>query len=412
MRFAIVLLTASLASFASLKLTPSDSPTKAIRFGSLVDGAGHVTRDAVVIVDADRITKIGHGDGAVPKDADLIDLRPLTAIPGMIDLHTHMTYYWDPDSGTLPLRQPRRDPSVTADLAFKNAQKTLEAGVTTVRDLGASSGIDYMMRNAINDGTKVGPRMFVAGQGINEGRNGPDIRAMQAAVDTRVKAGSDWIKVYASKGSFQSVDTTQTIGLDELKAIVDAAHAAGKPVAIHSYGASGVHDAVVAGADSVEHGIEIDDATFKEMVKRGTVWVPTVDHNQYYVDAKDEYKFADDTIPPLENYIKENFDATKRAFKLGVKIGMGSDAVYSMFGRNTRELSWMVKAGMTPAQALATATTTPAALLGHPKDLGQLNPGFYADIVAVDGDPLKDIDVAISKVKWVMKGGSVVVDRR
>ena len=208
------------------------------------------------------------------------------------------------------------------------------------------------------------------------------------------------------------MDTTQTIGLDEMKVIVEAAHAAGKPVAVHSYGGSGVHDAVVAGADSVEHGIEIDDATFKEMVKRGTVWVPTVDHNQYYVDAKDEYEFADNTIPPLEDYIQKNFDATKRAFKLGVKIGMGSDAVYSMFGRNTRELSWMVKAGMTPAQALATATTTPAALLGHPKDLGQLGPGFYADIVAVDGDPLKDIDVAISKVKWVMKGGAVVVDKR
>jgi imidazolonepropionase-like amidohydrolase len=412
MRIVTLLLAASLATFAAHALTPSDSPTKAIRFGSLVDGNGHVTKDAVVIVDADRITKIGRGDGAVPKDAEVIDLRPLTAIPGMIDLHTHMTYYWDPASGTLPLGQPRRDPTVTAELAFQNARKTLEAGVTTVRDLGASGGVDYMMRGGINDGTKVGPRMFVAGAGINEGRNGPNLDAMRAAVDTRVKAGSDWIKVYASKGSFQSVDTTQTIGLDELKVIVEAAHAAGKPVAIHSYGASGVHDAVIAGADSVEHGIEIDDVTFKEMVKRGTVWVPTVDHNQYYVDAKDEYKFADNTIPPLEDYIQKNFDATRRAFKLGVKLGMGSDAVYSMFGRNTRELSWMVKAGMTPAQALATATTTPAALLGHPKDLGQLGPGFYADIVAVDGDPLKDIDVAISKVKWVMKGGAVVVDKR
>lgn len=412
MRILTLLLAACVATLSTNALTTSDSPTKAIRFGSLVDGAGHVTRDAVVIVDADRITKIGKGDGAVPKDAEVIDLRPLTAMPGMIDLHTHMTYYWDPDSGTLPLRQPRRDPSVTADLAFKNAQKTLEAGVTTVRDLGASSGIDYMMRDAISAGTKVGPRMFVAGQGINEGRNGPDIPAMRAAVDARVKAGSDWIKVYASKGSFQSVDTTQTVGLDELTAIVEEAHAAGKPVAVHSYGASGVHDAVMAGADSVEHGIEIDDATFKEMVKRGTVWVPTVDHNQYYVDAKDDYKFADNTIQPLEDYIRKNLDATTRAFKLGVKIGMGSDAVYSMFGRNTHELSWMVKAGMTPAQALRTATTTAAALLGHPKDLGQLGPGFYADIVAVDGDPTKDIDVAISKVKWVMKGGAVVVDKR
>jgi imidazolonepropionase-like amidohydrolase len=412
MRILTILLAASVATFASHTLTKSDSPTKAIRFGSLIDGNGHVTKDAVVIVDADRITKIGTGNGAVPKNADVIDLRPLTAIPGMIDLHTHMTYYWDPSSGTLPLKQPRRDPSLTAELSFQNAHKTLDTGVTTVRDLGSSGGADYMMRGGINDGTKVGPRMFVAGAGINEGRNGPDVVAMRNAVETRVKAGSDWIKVYASKGTYNSVDTTQTIGLEELTAIVEAAHAVGKPVAVHSYGAPGAHDAVFAGADSLEHGIEIDDATFKEMIKRGTVWVPTVDHNQYYVDSKDEYQFPDDTIPPLEDYIQKSFDATKRAVKLGVKIGMGSDAVYSMFGRNTRELSWMVKAGMTPAQALATATTTPAALLGHPKDLGQLGAGFYADIVAVDGNPLQDIDVAINKVKWVMKGGAVVVDKR
>ena len=165
MRIVTLLLAASIATLAAHALTPSDSPTKAIRFGSLVDGNGHVTKDAVVIVDADRITKIGRGDGAVPKDAEVIDLRPLTAIPGMIDLHTHMTYYWDPASGTLPLGQPRRDPTVTAELAFQNARKTLEAGVTTVRDLGASGGTDYMMRGGIGDGTKVGPRMFVAGAG-------------------------------------------------------------------------------------------------------------------------------------------------------------------------------------------------------------------------------------------------------
>src|SRR5262249_61989158 len=119
------------------------------------------------------------------------------------------------------------------------------------------------------------------------------------------------------------------------------------------YGASGVKDAVRAGADSVEHGIEVDDDTFKDMVARGTVWVPTIDHNRYYVDAKDQYGFADDTIPPLKDYIDKNFESTKRPFKAGVKLGMGSDAVYSMFGHNTRELPWMLKAAMTPLQALA-----------------------------------------------------------
>jgi imidazolonepropionase-like amidohydrolase len=224
-----------------------------------------------------------------------------------------------------------------------------------------------------------------------------------------VKAGSDWIKVYASRGSFQSVETTQTLTFDEIKAVVDAAHMAGKQVAVHSYGASGVKDAVRADADSIEHGIELDDETLAMMVKQGTVWVPTIDHNRYYVDAKDEYGFAPEAIGPLQDYVARNLDATRRAVKAGVTIAMGSDAVYSMFGQNTRELAWLVKAGMTPEEALASATTVPARMLGHARDLGAIAPGFYADIVAVDGDPLKDIGVVINEVKWVMKAGAVVV---
>jgi imidazolonepropionase-like amidohydrolase len=219
--------------------------------------------------------------------------------------------------------------------------------------------------------------MFVAGSGLSAPRNTTDsIHQWCQLVDQRVQAGSDWIKVYSSRGSYESVDTTQTLTLDDMKAIVEAGHAAGKRVAIHSYGASGVRDAVLAGADSIEHGIEIDDDTFTGMVKRGTVWVPTIDHNRYYVDAKDDFGFAPETIPPLQAYTEKNFQSTKRAFELGVKLGMGSDAVYSGSGQNTGELRWFGKAGMTPAQALATATTTAAALLGREKDLGQIAVGF------------------------------------
>jgi imidazolonepropionase-like amidohydrolase len=171
-----------------------------------------------------------------------------------------------------------------------------------------------------------------------------------------------------------------------------------------------VKDAVRAGADSIEHGIELDDETIADMVRRGTVWVPTLDHNRYCVDGKHEFGFAPDTIPPLTEYIEKNLESTRRAVRAGVKIGMGSDAVYTMFGQNTRELGWFVKAGMTPAQALATATMIPAALLGHGKDLGAIAPGYFADIVAVEGDPLADIDAVINGVRWVMKGGTVVVD--
>ena len=391
----------------------------AIRFGALVDASGRAVKDAVVVVEGDKIVSVGTGNRAVPRGADVIDLRKYTGIPGLIDLHTHITYTWDPDSGTKPLSQGRRDPVAVEQLAYKNGVLSLGTGVTTIRDLGASGGLDIRMRDAINAGEKVGPRMFVAGQGISAGRgnpnatppvpSGPTLEAIPGLVDQRVKAGSDWIKVYGSRGTYDSVDTTQTLTYEQMKAIVDAAHAAGKPVAIHSYGASGVKDAVRAGANSVEHGIELDDETLADMVKRGTVWVPTIDHNRYYVEAQSQYGFPDEHMPPLKEYIEKNLESARRAFKAGVKLGMGSDAVYSMFGQNTRELGWMVKAGMTPAQALGTATTIPAALLGHAKDLGAVARGYFADIVAVEGDPLQDIDVVISHVVWVMKGGKVVV---
>jgi imidazolonepropionase-like amidohydrolase len=387
---------------------PASAATKAIRAGKAVDGSGKVIANAVIVVENDRIVSVG--TGAPPAGAEVIDLARFTVIPGMIDLHTHMTYFWDRTPGTRPLGQPRRPAGVTTVLAAENARLTLETGVTTVRDLGASNETDYAMRDLINMGKMAGPRMFVSGQGLSAPRADapkPDYRQLAEA---RVAAGSDWVKVYGSRGSYQSVDTTQTLTFEEMKAAVDAAHAKGHRVAIHSYGASGVKDAVRAGADSIEHGIDLDDETIADMAKRGTVWVPTIDHNRYYVDAKDEFGFAPDTIPPLQAYIQKNLESTRRAFKAGVKIGMGSDAVYTMFGQNTRELGWFVKAGMTPAQALASATTIAAALLGQEHALGALAPGYVADIVAVEGDPLADVNVLIHNVRWVMKGGDVVVD--
>ena len=383
--------------------------TKAIRAGKVVDGSGGVITNAVIVVDDDRIVSVG--TTAPPAGAEVIDLRRFTLIPGLIDLHTHMTYFWDRAPGTRPLNQPRRPAGVTTVLAAENARRTLETGVTTVRDLGASGDVDYAMRDLINMGRMIGPRMFVAGQGLSAPRPDAPRPDYGQLADARVAAGSDWVKVYGSRGSYQSVDTTQTLTFDEMKAAIDAAHAKNRPVAVHSYGASGVKDAVRAGADSIEHGIDLDDETIADMVKRGTVWVPTIDHNRYYVEAKDEFGFAPETIPPLQAYIEKNLESTRRAFKAGVKLGMGSDAVYTMFGQNTRELGWFVKAGMTPAQALATATTIPAALLGHARDLGAIAPGYFADLVAVDGDPLADINAVINNVRWVMKAGSVVIDR-
>ena len=386
--------------------------TRALRFGKLWDGT-RVVDDAVVVIEGDRITRVTSGPGDVPAGAEVVDLQRYTALPGLIDLHTHITYYWDRQPGTRPLGQRRR-PAVTVYLAQDNARRTLESGVTTVRDLGASAETDFAMRDLISMGAMVGPRMIVAGQGISAARPPvpPDPDAMRKAADDRIKAGSDWVKVYGSRGSFDSVDTTQTITFEEMRAIVDTAHAQGHKVAIHSYGPSGVRDAVRAGADSVEHGIDLDDDTIVEMVRRGTVWVPTIDHNRYYVDAREEFGFKPEAIPPLQAYIERNLESTRRAVKAGVKIGMGSDAVYSMFGQNTRELGWFVRAGLTPAAALATATTTAAELLGLQDRLGRIAPNYLADIVAVEGDPLQQIDALFTGVRWVMKDGKVVVDKR
>lgn len=383
-------------------------PAKTVlRFGHLWDGA-RLLDDVVVVVEGGRIASVTDGQKTAPAGA--VDMRRYTAIPGLIDLHTHMTYYWDRQPGTRPLGQPRRRPAVTVYLARDNARRTLEAGVTTVRDLGASGETDFAMRDLIAMGAMAGPRMFVSGQGISAGRGGsPDPDAMRKAAEDRVKAGADWVKVYASRGSFDSVETTQTLTFDEMKAIVDAAHALGRKVAIHSYGPSGVKDAVRAGADSIEHGIELDEATLAEMARRGTVWVPTIDHNRYYVEAKDDFGFKPEAIPPLQDYIAKNLEATRRAVAAGVTIGMGSDAVFSMFGQNTRELEWLVKAGMTPAQALGTATTVAASLLGQPERLGRIASGFVADLVAIEGRPLEDIAAVTNGVRWVMKDGVVVM---
>lgn len=393
-----------------LAQAPAGGPTRAIRAGLALDASGTAVSEAVIVIANERIVSVG--TAPPPEGVEVLDLRRFTIIPGMIDLHTHLTYVWDRTPGTRPLNQPRRPAGVTVVLAGDNAMRTLETGVTAVRDLGASNETDYALRDLINMGRIIGPRMFVAGPGLSAPRDGsprPDYSQLAAA---RAAAGSDWVKIYASRGSYQSVDTTQTLTYDEMKAAVDAAHAARRPVAIHSYGPSGAADAVRAGADSIEHGIDLSDETLAEMARRGTVWVPTIDHNRYYVEAKDEFGFADDTIPPLRDYIAKNLESTRRAIKAGVRIGMGSDAVYTMFGQNTRELAWFVKAGMTPLEALASATTTGAALLGQEGNLGRLAPGYFADIVAVEGDPRADVDVVINKVRWVMKGGAVVVDRR
>src|SRR5690349_10106998 len=401
--------------------------TTVLRFTRLVDVPDHVVDDAVVVVQGERITTVGSGTKAIPAGAKVIDLRPLTGIPGLIDVHTHMTYFWDQQPGTQPWsQQGRRRSAETVFLAQENARKTLQTGVTTVRDLGASEYGDIVMRDLINRGAMAGPRMFVAGFGLSRQRTPPrpgappgaprgrvaEMADIPIAVKAQVDAGADWIKMYGSTGSGADVTGDETFSLDEMKAAVDAAHAAGKRIAIHSYGPQGGRDAVRAGAESVEHAVDLDDSTLTEMAARGTFYVPTIDHNRYYAEYHEQFGYTPDQVAGLDAYRARNIATARRAWKAHVKFAMGSDAVFTMFGQNTRELGWFVQIGMTPAQALATATTNAAALLGMSQSLGAVAPGYDADLVAVSGDPLRDIHVVIDSVRWVMKGGQVMVDAR
>lgn len=400
-----------LAAAMSLMAAQTPQADTVVLAGRLWTGSGDVIARGAVFIRQDRIVSVGPAPAAVPAGLTVIDWSRYTVIPGLIDVHTHMTYGWDRASGTTPLKQPRREPARARELAAANARATLDTGVTTVRDLGAGGGQDLALRDAIARGDLVGPRMFVAGQGISAGRGGATPDVMRTATEARLATPADWVKVYASRGSYNSVETTQTIALDALQAIVRTAHDAGRPVAIHSYGASGVRDAVLAGADSVEHGIGLDDDTLREMARRRTIWVPTIDHNRYYIDAQADFGFPEDSIPPLRAYLDENLQAARRAIKAGVRLAMGSDAVFTMFGQNTRELEWFVKAGMTPAQALTAATRTGAELLRAGDRLGRLAPGYVADLVAIDGDPLSRITDLFTGVTFVLKDGKVVVGK-
>lgn len=402
---------------------------KAVKFGKLWDGKGKVWTNAIVIVDGERVREVTTDAKRIPAGAEVVDLTKYYGLPGLIDVHTHMTLYTDETPGVPMLKQiANNSAAVEVFLARKGAMRTLQAGVTTVRDLGSDQYEDIAMRDLINSGEMVGPRMFVVGYGLSvtstpyKGTNSAPganpaggiadgLPEVLRVVRQQVAAGADWIKMFASTGTDDDTSGFETYSYDEIKAAVDAAHQFGKKIAIHSYGPDGARDAVRAGTDSLEHATDIDDATIAEMVKRGTYYVPTIDHNRYYIENGSKIGYTPGFEPRSQAFIARNLETARKAHRAGVKFAMGSDAVYSMFGQNTRELGWFVKAGLTPEEALRTATSNAAELLGKGGELGAVGPGYFADLVAVAGDPTADISVAIDKVKWVMKGGSVVADK-
>ena len=305
MQFKSLVVVLSLLSFDLLVFphafaqTPSPSPTPsptALKAGHLLDvRTGKVTSDVYVTIENHRIKSIG---ATPPQGAQIIDLSSYTGLPGLIDVHTHLTMYTDETPGKPMLKQLVDNPAaVQVFLARKGALRTLEAGVTTVRDLGSDQYEDIAMRDLINRGEMVGPRMFVSGYGLTvtstpfkPGFNPPQggiadgVPEVLRVVRQQVAAGTDVIKMFASTGTDDDTTQFETYSYDEIKAAVDAAHQCGKKIAIHSYGPDGARDAVRAGTDSLEHATDMDDATIQEMAKRGTFYVPTIDHNRYYLD--------------------------------------------------------------------------------------------------------------------------------
>jgi len=405
---------------------PSTVPATAIRLAAMHDDV-RSTPDAVVVVRGDRIEAVGSGDGAVPAGARVVDLRPLHGVPGLVDVHTHVTFWFDPHAGTRPSQQLEdRLPAESIVLAQENLRRTLEAGVTTIRDLGAIDYGDVAMRNLVQRGAMTGPRIFASGWAIgsttsqrtrpvvpriwpNEVDGVPGVLRL---VREQVVAGVDVVKLFASSGGWDDLTGFQNFTFEEIQAAVTAAHNAGKTIAVHSYGPAAARDAVRAGADSIEHAVDIDDETFREMARRGIVYVPTVDHNRHYAESPGVYGYTPEAVARFEPFIARNLETLRRAIQAKVPIAMGSDAVFTMFGQNARELEWFVKAGMAPSEALTAATRTGAALVRQSSSLGRVAPGFLADLVAVDGDPTKDITAVTRRVKWVMKDGKVVVDAR
>jgi imidazolonepropionase-like amidohydrolase len=359
--------------------------------------------DGRVTFDGERVVAIGPAR-TVLEGAGELDLRPLFCMPGLVDAHTHLTSYAH-EQGTDALEKRRA-------AASANAERTLRAGVTSVRDLGAAEGVDLWLRARISAGATPGPRMQCAGSqiGAQGAIGGPS--AARAQVDAHVGAGFDVIKLFATGGAN---DPVPLLSAAEIAAATTEAHARAKRVAVHAITGEGIERSIAAGVDSVEHGSELSAEQARAMAERGIVLVPTLYILRYYVEDAENLGFSADDVADLQHVIDTLVVPFERRFPeilgAGVKVAMGSDAFLALHGRNARELAYLVRAGMSPERALQAATETSAALLGWSGEVGSLAAGAYADLIAMPGNPLEDIG-AVERVKVVVKGGKVVRDDR
>lgn len=384
--------------------------------------SGAMVEQAVVLIADDRITAAG-SKLAIPAGAQVIDLGNKTLLPGLIDMHTHLTGNPE-DAGyaSVAISVPRA--TLTG---ARNALRTLNAGFTTVRNVGAEAYSDIGLRDAINAGDVPGPRISASGPALSisgghcdDTMHAPEYKLQAEGVAdgvnevikrTRqiIKYGADVIKVCATGGvlSFGDDPRASQYTLEEMKAIVGEAHRLGRKVAAHAHGGDGIKLAVLAGVDSIEHGSYIDDEGIKLMKEHKTWLVPTVYLADWLIDNAEAIKLP----KPLLEKAKVVLPAARRniahAIQQGVPVALGTDAAVYPHGLNGREFAVYVKLGMTPLQAIRSGTVNASQLLGWSDRVGAIEAGKFADMIAVNGDPLKDV-TELERVQWVMKGGAVV----
>ena len=406
-----------------------------IQAGRLLDKPGQAPRGpSTLIVRDGRIVEILPGKVDGPAGAKIVDLSDKFVLPGLIDSHVHL----DSDAGgnAAFMEGLTSSDAVTAYRTLGNAKKTLMAGFTTVRNLGDGTGATLALRDFAASGEILAPRIVDAGRSISTTSGHMDgtlslgedlhsainqenlcdgVETCRHAIRMQIRRGVDVIKIATTGG----VNSRIGAGLgrqlfdDEVKALVDTAHLYKKKVAVHAHGDDGINAALAAGADSIEHGTMLTDESIKLFKKAGAYYVPTLSTVNGYIARlqADPNAYPPDVLAKVKWRIGVTGKSLEKAYPAGVKIAFGTDAGVSKHGRNADEFELMVKHGMSPMAAIQAATVNAADLLGVAADVGTLEPGKAADIIAVSGDPLSDVTV-LKSVRFVMKGGQVAKDER